>query len=134
MIASMKPRSSITAASVTYIMPMRLWSTLVIHSLHRYGTHPLIVMKATTPSITTTTKPPANKGIGWSKGIAPQLSLPNILVPLPHAGARIGLGYGPGPRRQRLIENLVKQPIGDRLESDPLRQDALLRQLDVTLR
>ena len=32
MIASAKPRSSITRASTMYIMPMRLWSTLVIHS------------------------------------------------------------------------------------------------------
>ena len=35
MMASMKPRSSITAASVTYMTPIRLWSTLVIHSRHR---------------------------------------------------------------------------------------------------
>ena len=35
--ASLKPRSSMTAASRQYMMPMRLWSTLVIHSRHRYG-------------------------------------------------------------------------------------------------
>ena len=34
-IASTKPRSSITTASRTYITPMRLWSTLVIHSRQR---------------------------------------------------------------------------------------------------
>ena len=32
MIASEKPLSSITIASRTYITPIRLWSTLVIHS------------------------------------------------------------------------------------------------------
>ena len=37
MIASVKPRSSITNASRQYMMPTRLWSTLVIHSRHRYG-------------------------------------------------------------------------------------------------
>ncbi len=35
MIASVKPRSSITIASRVYMMPMRLWSTLVIHSRQR---------------------------------------------------------------------------------------------------
>jgi hypothetical protein len=35
MIASMKPRSSITSASSMYMTPIRLWSTLVIHSRHR---------------------------------------------------------------------------------------------------
>ena len=36
MIASEKPRSSITMPRVMYITPMRLWSTLVSHSVHRY--------------------------------------------------------------------------------------------------
>jgi hypothetical protein len=30
--ASLPPRSSITIASNVYMMPIRLWSTLVIHS------------------------------------------------------------------------------------------------------
>src|SRR5580698_6420908 len=60
MIASMKPRSSITAASVTYMMPMCLWSTLVIHSLHRYGIQPLMVMNASTPMTITITIATAN--------------------------------------------------------------------------
>ena len=34
MMASTKPRSSMISAKVTYMMPMRLWSTLVSHSLH----------------------------------------------------------------------------------------------------
>ena len=134
MIASMKPRSSITAASVTYMMPIRLWSTLVIHSLHRYGIQPFDGDEGEHADITTITKAPANRGIGWSKGMAPQVSLPNILVPLPHTGARIGLGDRPGTRRQRLIENLVEQSVRDSLERDRLRQDALLGELDIALR
>ena len=35
MMASVKPRSNITDASVTYMTPIRLWSTLVTHSRHR---------------------------------------------------------------------------------------------------
>ena len=35
MIASAKPRSSITIASRMYMIPIRLWSTLVIHSRQR---------------------------------------------------------------------------------------------------
>ena len=35
MIASMNPRSSMSAPSRQYITPMRLWSTLVIHSRQR---------------------------------------------------------------------------------------------------
>ena len=36
MPASTKPRSSMISASTMYITPMRLWSTLVSHSVHRY--------------------------------------------------------------------------------------------------
>jgi hypothetical protein len=35
MIASMNPRSSMTTPSRVYITPIRLWSTLVIHSRQR---------------------------------------------------------------------------------------------------
>ena len=35
MMASEKPRSSMISASMMYMMPMRLWSTEVIHSRHR---------------------------------------------------------------------------------------------------
>src|SRR5271167_3201263 len=93
-----------------------------------------MVMKAITPSITATTKAPANNGIGWSKGMAPQLSSPNILVPLPHAGARIGLSDRPGTRRQRLIQNLVKQSVGDRAESERRRHHALFGKLAIAFR
>jgi hypothetical protein len=40
MMASVKPRSSMTMARKMYITPMRLWSTLVIHSRQRYGAQP----------------------------------------------------------------------------------------------
>ncbi|MNS18714.1 hypothetical protein D3C72_504150 [compost metagenome] len=35
MMASAKPRSSMISATSEYITPIRLWSTDVIHSLHR---------------------------------------------------------------------------------------------------
>ncbi|CFN77075.1 Uncharacterised protein [Bordetella pertussis] len=35
MMASAKPRSSITMPSTTYMMPIFLWSMLVNHSRHR---------------------------------------------------------------------------------------------------
>src|ERR1700722_7851502 len=91
-------------------------------------------MKASTPTITTMTMAPANNGIGWSKGTAPQVSLPNILVPLPHAGARIGLGNWPWTWRQRLIENLVEQSVGDRAEGGRRRHHALFGKLDIAFR
>ena len=43
MMASGKPRSSMISARMMYMIPMRLWSTEVIHSRHRYGTYPLRV-------------------------------------------------------------------------------------------
>jgi hypothetical protein len=36
MMASTKPRISMISASTMYMTPMRLWSTLVSHSVHRY--------------------------------------------------------------------------------------------------
>src|SRR5271165_2512683 len=99
-------------------------------------------MKTSTPTITTMTNAPAAKGIGWSKGMASQVSLPNMLVPPPHAKAssgrhdraRVGLGDWAWSGRQRLIENLLEQSIGDRLEGERLRNDALFGELDVALR
>ena len=45
--------------------PIRLWSTLVIHSLQRYGTQPLTVTKIRTASMMVTTTAPANTS-GWA--------------------------------------------------------------------
>ena len=64
MIASEKPRSSITSPRKTYITPIRLWSTLVIHSLQRVGSQPFATMIARTATMTTMTDPAAAKGIG----------------------------------------------------------------------
>src|SRR5580700_12160421 len=80
MIASMNPRSSITSASSVYMTPMRLWSTLVIHSRHRYGHQPLTLMSVSTAAIEATTKMEAASGIGWLSGKAVQLSLPSTSV------------------------------------------------------
>ena len=107
MIASAKPRSSITIASSVYMMPIRLWSTLVIHSRQRYGSQPFSVTQARTPMITTPTKAAAISGIGWSNGMAAQLSLPNMLMLRPWGYARVGparLRAGSG--RQLLRDDL----------------------------
>src|SRR3979409_2561623 len=78
MMASEKPRSSITIASRMYITPMRLWSTLVIHSRHKYGRCPLMTTQPRMPRMPSATTPEAIIGIGCSRGIASQLSLPSI--------------------------------------------------------
>src|SRR5271157_1889074 len=99
-------------------------------------------MKASTPTITTMTNAPAAKGIGWSKGMASQVSLPNMLVPPPYAQPRSGrcerTGVGfrdwAGSGRQRLVEDLLEQPIRHGLEGERLRNDALFGELDVALR
>ena len=56
------------------------------------------------------------------------------LVPLPHTGARIGLGDWPGTWRQRLIENLLEQSVGDRAEGERRRHHALFGKLDIAFR
>src|SRR5690242_20926132 len=115
MIASMKPRSSITSASRTYITPIRLWSTLVIHSRQRYGTQPLIATQASTPSSTRTTTEAAASGIGWSHGIAFQLSLPSMSAPSARTAHRlVGADRGPRPGRQLLHHHGVEQVRIDR--------------------
>src|SRR5262249_20109440 len=78
MIASMKPRRSITRASSVYITPIRLWSTLVIHSRHRYGRWPLSTTQTTTAIANEKHTQPATTGIGGSHGTAFQVGLPNI--------------------------------------------------------
>ena len=78
MSASAKPRTSITRPSTTYMTPMRLWSVLVIHSFHRYGHQPLIVTSDSTARMTMMTTMEVTSAIGWSKGIAAQVSLPSI--------------------------------------------------------
>src|SRR5580658_780485 len=98
--------------------------------------------KASTPRITTTTMPPANKGIGWSRGIASQVSLPNMLIPRPDAHPRtvrrdragVGLGDRAGAGRHSLVEDLLEQPVRHGLVGERLRNDALFGELHVALR
>src|SRR5580700_10631712 len=98
--------------------------------------------KATTPRMTTTTMAPANKGIGWSRGTASQVSLPNMLIPRPNAHARtgcrnhagVGLGDRAGTGRHRLVEDLFEQTIRHGLVGERLRNDALFGELHVALR
>src|SRR5262245_34411781 len=78
MIASVKPRSSITRPSTTYMTPMRLWSTLVNHSRQRYGHHPLTVTTTRTARMTRPTTAPLSSGSGSLHGIAAQLSFPSM--------------------------------------------------------
>src|SRR5271169_866385 len=150
MIASIKPRSNITMASRMYMIPIRLWSTLVIHSCQRYGSQPFSVIQARTPMITTPTKAAATSGIGWSNGMAAQLSLPNILMLHPLGDvvdrdelggsyvmshckqgriARVGQkGLRARSGRQLLRDDLVEQFRLDRTEGERTYVHALLGQ------
>src|SRR5215472_945651 len=115
MIASEKPRSNMTRPSTRYITPMRLWSTLVIHSRHRYGHQPFMVMVTRAARMTMPTTNPLRSGSGSLNGIASQLSLPSISTsrfmqrrtPGP-ADARL-----PGPPR-RLLDDALEQLRFDR--------------------
>src|SRR6516225_1345620 len=57
---------------------MRLWSTLVSHSRHRYGHHPFTVTSASTARMTIRTTAMLMIGSGSLNGIASQLSLPSM--------------------------------------------------------
>src|SRR5271163_2682893 len=93
-----------------------------------------MVMKASTPTITTMTMAPANNGMGWSKGMAPQVSLPNIFIS-PSARRRPDLS-------QRLArdpaamsdQDLVEQSVGYRAEGEWRRHNALLGQFNIAFR
>src|SRR5215813_7435062 len=78
MIASLKPRSSMIRPSTTYMTPMRLWSTLVSHSRHRYGHQPFTVTVTRIARMTMPTTAPLSSGSGSLNGIAAQLSFPNM--------------------------------------------------------
>src|SRR5262249_1038690 len=99
MIASEKPRSSMTRPRVMYMTPMRLWSTLVSHSRHRYGHQPFTVTVTRMARMTTPTTAPLSSGSGSLKGIASQLSFPSM------SASRLA------PRRTRhsLIDNPFDQ-------------------------
>src|SRR6185312_10971893 len=73
-----KPRSSITRPRNTYMTPMRLWSTLVSHSRHRYGHQPFMVTVTRMARMTMPTTAPLSSGSGSLNGIAAQLSFPSM--------------------------------------------------------
>src|SRR5262249_20803361 len=78
MIASVKPRSSMTRPRARYMTPMRLWSTLVSHSRHRYGHQPFTVTVTSMARMTMPTTAPLSNGSGSLNGIASQLSRPSM--------------------------------------------------------
>src|SRR5262249_38761550 len=67
-----------TRPSTRYMPPMRLWSTLVSHSRHRYGHQPLMVTSASTARMTMRTTAMLMIGSGSLNGIAAQVSLPSM--------------------------------------------------------
>src|SRR5262249_28794807 len=110
MIASEKPRSSMTRPRVTYMTPMRLWSTLVSHSRHRYGHQPFTVTVTRMARMTMPTTAPLSSGSGSLNGIASQLSLPSIST------SRLAQRRTPGPSdarlsrtRHRLVDDALEQ-------------------------
>src|ERR687898_1404430 len=110
MIASVKPRSSMTSASSVYMTPMRLWSTLVIHSRQRYGRWPARTTQEITPSRASPTRPEAAIGIGWSRGIASQLSFPSMSASGARRNSRCRLAdLRAGCGRDRLGDDLVEK-------------------------
>src|ERR1700716_3022214 len=129
MIASLKPRSSITRPSTTYMTPMRLWSTLVSHSRHRYGHQPLMVTTTRTARRTMPTTAPLSSGSGSLHGIESQLSRPSISTSCLAQRRRPGPTEARLPRtRHRLVDDALEQlrldrAIGRRRHSLPrLRQ------------
>src|SRR5271165_811865 len=59
--------------------------------------------------MTKPTNPAATRGMGWSTGMAAQLSLPNMLILRPLGCARTGLFDRPRAGRQRLRNDLLEQ-------------------------
>src|SRR5215472_4589654 len=59
---------------------MRLWSTLVSQSRHRYGHQPFTVMSASTARMTIRTTAMLMRGSGSLNGIASQLSFPSMSI------------------------------------------------------
>src|SRR6266404_8469553 len=127
MMPSENPRSSITQASSVYITPIRLWSTLVIHSLQRYGRWPRRTIQASIARIATSTTAPERSGSGWSKGMAAQVSLPSI------AGSDIGSFLRTGARRDLLGRDRLEQLGIVELENQLVLRHRLLEQFLVAV-
>src|SRR5262249_31940014 len=127
MIASEKPRSSMTRPSATYMTPMRLWSTLVSHSRHRYGHQPFRVTVTRIARMTRPTTPPLSRGSGSLNGIASRVSLPSLSIPrVTHCGSS---GFR---TRRRLVEDALEQLGFDRAIGCGWYGFARLGQLSVT--
>src|SRR6516164_2197848 len=99
-----------TRPRITYITPMRLWSTLVSQSRHRYGHQPFTVMSASTARMTMRTTAMLMRGSGSLNGIASQLSLPSMST------SSLTQWWTPGPAarrasgtRRRLVQDALEQ-------------------------
>src|SRR5262252_2631654 len=89
---------------------MRLWSTLVSQSRHRYGHQPFTVMSASTARMTMRTTAMLMRGSGSLNGIASQLSLPSMST------SSLTQWWTPGPAarrasgtRRRLVQDALEQ-------------------------
>src|SRR5215831_20142796 len=90
--------------------PMRLWSTLVSQSRHRYGHQPFTVTSPSTTRITMRTTAMLTRGSGSLNGIASQLSLPSMST---SSLTRWWTRGAPDSRvsgtRHRLVEDALEQ-------------------------
>src|SRR5436309_15841785 len=129
MIASEKPRSSMIRPRATYMTPIRLWSTLVSHSRHRYGHQPFTVTVTRMARMTMPITAPLSSGSGSLNGIAAQLSRPSMST------SRLTYRRTPRPRlsrtRHRLIDDAFEQLRFDRAVGFGRHVLARLRQLGV---
>src|SRR5436305_2112661 len=134
MIASEKPRTSITSARTMYMTPMRLWSVDVIYSFHRYGHQRLRQTHIASAAITSRITSEVISGIGWLNGIASQVSLPNICFShrwLRRNGHPGRSGSRGNRRRQPVRHYGVEQAGRDRTVSDRLHIAARFLELRV---
>src|SRR6266566_3690149 len=114
-----------------YMTPMRLWSTLVSHSRHRYGHHPFTVTRPSTARMTIPTSPMAYSGRGWSNGIAAQLNLPSISASRLPRRRTPGRAGGPFGARGRPLDDVLEELRLDRAIGRRRHRFARLGQLGV---
>src|SRR5262245_23745764 len=131
MIASEKPRSNMTRPRTTYITPMRLWSTLVNHSRHRYGHQPFTVTVTRRANMTRPTTAPLSSGSGSLNGMADQVSFPSISISRPmNRGSQRRAGR-PCRARDRLVDDVLEEVWHDRAVGRRRHGDARLCQLRI---
>src|SRR4051812_33211021 len=78
MMASAKPRSNMTMATMMYMIPIFLWSTEVSHSLHSHFHLPKYVISASSASPPTMIAATVTMMIGSCNGTASSVNFPNI--------------------------------------------------------